>query len=766
MSLQIAASDHQPQEIGPYRIDGRLGHGGMGEVYRGYDRRLERPVALKRVRPDAGTDAGEEEIAIARERLHREARAVAKLSHAAVVQVHDWVETEDGDWIVMELVDGQSLREHLQNGPLEVRRASRIARDIASGLAAAHRVGIIHRDLKPENVMLTQNGDVKILDFGLAKQTPSAKTTPQTTISVEGRIVGTLAYMSPEQALGRPLDHRSDLFSLGTIFFEMLTGKKPFAGEGVQVLTQICTQPPGSVDRLNSKVPAELAGIVKGLLEKSSHRRPQTAEDVVETVEAFLATFHSEPRQVGDIEVTETVFEDATPDLVLHEAKPWWRFSQRTAARILVVLTLASIPGLAWLTGTFPSGTLPSGSKSTEQDPTAGLQQHELYDYGMDLLVHYDKTGNLEKAIDVFQKMLAEDPESAAAYAGLSRAYWRMFYSENRDPMWSLQAVSAGEQAVAIDPFFGDGHVSLGLAYVEVGRLEEAAEHFNQVLALEPDHTQANFGLAKLTLRQGESQKAEDIYRQILVTDPDYWEVYTTLSVLQLRSGRYQEAEVSSLKVVELYPDSILGYRNLATTYHFQGRLGEAATVLQEALKIEQRPSLYNNLGVLYFSQGLYEKSAAAFERALGFPAGANDPMKWGNLGDAYRWINGGQEKADGAYATAIQLLGEALKTSPDDETMQSRLALYRAKKGDCEEAIPRVEKLQRESELNAWGLFRIAVALEVCDQREASLAALENALRAGFSPEEVQSDPELLELRSDPRYHRLITELANQEKS
>lgn len=273
-----------PEVIGPYRVVRRLGAGGMGEVYEGYDDRLDRPVALKCIRREADGLAS-------RARFRREARAVARLSHPSIVQVHDWVETEDGDWIVMERVDGRSLTEILAAGPLEPEAAARLARDVAAGLAAAHSAGIVHRDLKAGNVMVTAGERAKILDFGIAKRLSREPASPLTAVTTEGRIIGTVSAMSPEQAKGLKVDHRSDLFSLGMLFYEMVTGVAPFErGTAIETLTNICTarQPPAA--EANPAVPAALSALIDRLLEKEPDERPQSAGEVAEELERWLAS--------------------------------------------------------------------------------------------------------------------------------------------------------------------------------------------------------------------------------------------------------------------------------------------------------------------------------------------------------------------------------------------------------------------------------------------------------------------------------------------
>lgn len=284
MSSPEASIGLLPKKIGPYRIDGRLGQGGMGIVYRGHDERLGRPVALKQIRPDA---VGDERV---RGRFLREARSTAKLDHPSLVRFYDLVRAgEDesaggSDWLVLELVDGRPLSELIEAGPLSPATAVRLAGEIAEGLAAAHRRRLVHRDLKPENVMVTGEGHAKILDFGLVKPLRTADEPRVTaiTLTLEGKILGTVRSLSPEQALGQEIDGRSDLFALGSLLYEMLTGKHPFdeGGSTLETLTRICSKPHAKVTEENPAVPWELSALVDHLLEKEPERRPATAFEV------------------------------------------------------------------------------------------------------------------------------------------------------------------------------------------------------------------------------------------------------------------------------------------------------------------------------------------------------------------------------------------------------------------------------------------------------------------------------------------------------
>lgn len=268
------------EELGPYRIDEKLGSGGMGDVYKAYDRRLDRWVAIKVIRPGTG------ETLKARERFRREARAAAGVSHSTIVQIHDIIEREDDDCIVMELVEGESLAELLDRGPLDLMRAIRIGREIAEGLAAAHARDLVHRDLKAENIMITADDRPKILDFGLAKRLhPDPR---EATLSIAGRVVGTGHAMSPEQAQGFGIDARSDLFSLGTLLYEMVTGVSPFRRPSLaETLTRVCVHQQVPAAQLRDEVPTELSKLTDRLLAKKPEDRPGSASEVAAELRAL-----------------------------------------------------------------------------------------------------------------------------------------------------------------------------------------------------------------------------------------------------------------------------------------------------------------------------------------------------------------------------------------------------------------------------------------------------------------------------------------------
>jgi TolB-like protein/tetratricopeptide (TPR) repeat protein len=265
--------------LGPYEILARLGAGGMGDVYRAGDSRLGRSVAIK-VLPPAFVD-DPRRLA----RFQHEARMLASLNHPNIVTIHSFEEIGGVHFLTMELVDGRPLHQHIPKGGLPVERILDFAAAISEALAAAHEKGIVHRDLKPANVMVTTEGRVKVLDFGLAKEVLEANSSAETLAPDEytriGVIVGTPAYMSPEQVEGRLVDHRSDIFSLGTLLYEMATGEKPFQGQSAaELASAILRDTPRPVREMRAELPEGLEGVIQRCLKKSAADRFPSARDL------------------------------------------------------------------------------------------------------------------------------------------------------------------------------------------------------------------------------------------------------------------------------------------------------------------------------------------------------------------------------------------------------------------------------------------------------------------------------------------------------
>jgi len=261
------------QMLGRYRVETKLGQGGMGAVYKAHDSVLRRPVALKVLPPGQLSDPE------GRERLTREARAASALNHPNIITVHD-ISSENGvDFIAMELVEGQPLSDLIPAGGMPVAQALHYAMQVARGLVKAHRAGIVHRDLKPGNIMVTSDGLVKLLDFGLARRARMTAASGTTgSLTAEGVISGTPSYMSPEQAQGKPVDARSDIFSFGSVLYEMVSGQRAFRGETqASTLAAVISREPAA---LGAEIPRDLKQVIARCLRKDPERRFQHMDDV------------------------------------------------------------------------------------------------------------------------------------------------------------------------------------------------------------------------------------------------------------------------------------------------------------------------------------------------------------------------------------------------------------------------------------------------------------------------------------------------------
>jgi len=329
--------------LGPYAIQSLLGEGGMGEVYRGRDTRLGRDVALKVISPRL---VGDPRL---RRRFELEARAASVLNHPAIVTIYDVGDAEGIPWIAMEWVEGQTLREALGTGPLPIREALQIARQIADGLAVAHAKGIVHRDLKPANVMITADGRGKILDFGLARQTGQGSedllsqadtlATPSGEATREGTILGTVGYMSPEQAKGRPVDFRSDQFAFGLIVYEMLSGRRAFdRPTPVETLAAVIRDEPVPLASLRPEIPPRLERVIATCLAKSPEDRFASTRELAAALDALA---------MGSVAVAET---PTASDVAAAPKVPHRRPFPRRALLIGLPLALAvTVLGWGWL---------------------------------------------------------------------------------------------------------------------------------------------------------------------------------------------------------------------------------------------------------------------------------------------------------------------------------------------------------------------------------------------------------------------------------
>jgi serine/threonine-protein kinase len=333
------------ESIAHYRIIKKLGAGGMGEVYLALDTKLDRKVAIKILRPDS---PAEENL---KKRLVREAQAAAKLDHPNICAIYDVSEADSHTFIVMQYIEGETLGEKMERKRLPLSAFLAIAEQAAEGLAEAHRYSIVHRDIKPHNLMITPRGQVKILDFGLAKQMSSSDSVDHdaataTLLSTPGHVIGTMPYMSPEQVQGEPLDACSDIFSLGVTFYEMLAGKHPFKDKSAAItMSRILLSDPVPTEQFQAQVSPELQTLLSKMLCKDKAQRYQSAQDLLTDLKQLPAKLSGDDTQSGNLTRTNPVSAITTTetlaDRIFSKARhnKWWVLASALALILLAVVT-------------------------------------------------------------------------------------------------------------------------------------------------------------------------------------------------------------------------------------------------------------------------------------------------------------------------------------------------------------------------------------------------------------------------------------------
>jgi serine/threonine-protein kinase len=721
-------------QLHQYRLIEKIGAGGMGVVWRAEDTRLQRQVALKLLPTDKANDT------VRQERFLREARSASALNHPNIVTIYEINSDEGVDFIAMELVLGKNLHEILREGRLPSATVVAYAIEICDALAAAHAAGIVHRDLKPGNIMITTGDHVKVVDFGLAKHAqpesdPAGNNSTQTAPLTEvGIAAGTLAYMSPEQALGESVDARSDIFSLGIVLYQALTGKLPFQGSTkLETVQALLRDDPPPLETLEPSVPGRLRSIVNKCLAKRRDDRYANGGELLAELRALQRTPEAadEPSPASSPQGIEPV----------RSKRRLWL----GAAAVVLVLIAAFL-----INGRFKRGEPTTGAPTTP---------YGWYQQGRALLQRFDRPGNADKAVDAFTNAIKLDNKYALGYAGLGVAYARKAF-ENTDPQWKRLALDAARKAVQLNGDIALCHLALAIALMRSDLHDEAFQQLQRAYQMDPQNAKVHLWMGNEYVHRGDNTAGEAAYQKAIRLAPDDWTAQSELGTFYYRRARYADAARSWERCVQSTPDNVLVQRNLAAAYHMLGRDEDAAARLQRALEIQPAATTYNNLGTLRFFLGQYSDAAEAFEKAV--QLSANNYLYWGNLGDAYRWVPGKKEKSTPAYLRASELLNEKIAASPDDPDLHASLAAYFAKSGDRKGALREIAVVLKSPRKTAAGWFKAVIVYELSGRRDQALAALRSALEANYSLKEIENEPELVELRTDPRYHQTVAPFAS----
>jgi serine/threonine protein kinase len=441
-------------EVGPYRIAGLLARGGTGDVYRATDTRLRRDVALKVLSHTRTSDPHRVE------RFIHEARLTASLDHANVVRVFDVGRTTEHTYLVAELLEGETLRARVERGAIPVDDVLRIALEIANGLAAAHEAGLVHRDLKPDNIFLTRSGVTKILDFGIAKLA-EGEVTGDGFATMTGVVLGTAGYLAPEQIRGQHVDARADLFALGTVLFEMLTGVRAFGREHmVETLHAILHDPPSAALAQRSDVPPTLSHIVMRLLEKSPEVRFESAEEVISALR--------------HVDVREAPLKKRV------RPHAWWAAGVLIAA---VIVLASTIDTRKWI----------------GQPATSSPNERAMVPYraGRAIVLRPDPD-NLRKAARYFQDAIDIDAGFADAWAGLATARKRMPITGAADPNVAFpEVLEAAQRALDLDPVNAEAFAAQGtVAFWYEWDYAKAEGLLEKALSIDANHADSHMFLA------------------------------------------------------------------------------------------------------------------------------------------------------------------------------------------------------------------------------------------------------------------------------
>jgi serine/threonine protein kinase/Flp pilus assembly protein TadD len=585
-----------------YKILEKLGEGGMGVVYKAKDTKLDRTVAIKFLPSHL---SGSEEN---KQRFFREARSAAALNHPNILSIFEINEENDSLFLVMEFVDGQTLKSHistLTSGTgVPVPQAIDWIEQIAQGLKSAHDVNIIHRDIKTENVMITKDGRLKIMDFGLAKLKSDAGITKTKTS------VGTLSYMSPEQAQAIPADHRCDIWSLGVVAYEILTGELPFKAEHeASLLYLIVNEEPPAPTLLNKKIPHQVDSIVKKMMEKDRDKRFQNISDLIKALDDVKKEIQSAATAPKTKAIVVLPFDNISPDAEsdyfadglteelianLSRLKDIRVVPRTTSMRykgtnkdiktigrelgtryilagsvrkfqenLRITVELIDVESDAQLWAETYKGKLadvfdiqenvskqivdmlmvkltPSEKIVLTKRSTINAEAFDCYLRARDFLYQRSKKSMLF-AVQLFQKAIELDPRYAEAYAGLGETYSSLYLDAERNEIWLDKAIEAGLRALMYDPTLSEAYAALGLSYFNKQLYDDAVTASLKAIELDPNNFLGYWILGRIYHNRDRDKEAADLFNKVISLNPDFYSVYGDLQIVYAKLGEKEK---------------------------------------------------------------------------------------------------------------------------------------------------------------------------------------------------------------------------------
>ena len=756
-----------------------LGKGGMGEVYLAEDTILRRKVALK-ILPVAKADQ-QDRI----QRFEREALAVSALNHPNILTIHEVGHDESTNYIAVEFVDGQSLREHLGGGRLSWKEALDVGAQVASALEAAHKAGVVHRDIKPENIMVRTDGIVKVLDFGLAKLSAvgAGELTLDAGSTSPGQVMGTPSYMSPEQARGLMVDERTDLFSLGVVLYEMIEGRRPFDGEtATDMLTAILRNEPPPM----TQCPAEMQQIVDKALTKAPAERYQTAKDLLIDLKRCR---HQATTQVAETAAEATTrrryLAAAVVTLLGLSAAVVMRYQRSgTAIESLAVLPFANVSGdaeLDYLSEGIRESLIDSVSQlpnlrtvaysavprtlSKDADPgevgrRLGVkavltgrvgQRGEMLSISVELL----RTGDNSHVWGEQYSRRASD--ILAVQAEIVRDLSRRLRKTLSGPEGKRLAKRSTEDTEAYRNYLQGRYQQS--KRTEAG-LKKSISFFEQAILRDPNYALAYSGLADsytylsnhgFMAPQEAAPKARTAVAKALELDDELAEAHTALAYLRMDyDWDWRGAEASFQRAIDLNPAYPKAHSLYACVYSARKQPDMALVEINRAVTLEPL-SIYDNVNVGWhlMMARRYEEAAEQLRRTLEM-----DP----NEATGHHWLGLVLEQ-QGKLPTATEELQKAIVLSGDTASTNGALGHVDAMAGRKDEARKILWKLQSGFEKGYVSAYAVAIVKTGLGDLNGAFASLQRACdeRDGILPIWVNVDPRLDPLRQDPRFEAIL---------